>query len=250
MKTEQPKISKVSKKVTYIIIRGVSSIEKKIFFLLVLCTFLLGMSYFAFISINPNEDTSKDDKSIWYGIYNIDDYDQQKSEKIYEELSDEERSIQSHISFYVGYKKLSRQQSRALKYVVEQEQKNYCFYPFKSMVAIGKTSEDEHLTYDDIFYIADLCRRAENWSEIMDGLEKKQKYPDCSYGNNFGTFEYWLDGKPGGTTLYIYLGSYHINSNRMVLMRRLSPLGEVLIDYYDFIDAESINRIMYKQNDF
>lgn len=205
--------------------------EKKVFLLLILCTVVLGGSFIIFITANKTSLQKPMRTNLDYSV----SFSKEKSEKIYEILNDEERYLQKTTSYYVGYKLLTGRQINALKAISEKEMEGGGVYIFDRMLAIGETTLDEHLTADDIYYIANLSRTAKNWGEVMDRLEKKQKYPDFYQGGNgYPHCEYWLEGKPGGMTLYITYGYFDVNENSMTFSRRQSdPLRDELIGFSD-----------------
>ena len=158
------------------------------------------------------------------------DYDKEESAKIYEQLSEEDRNLQTHTSMHVGYRILTEEQKNALKEI--QGSGFSGFFDFKEMEAIGETDLGERLTVNDIEYIRNLAKEARDWYEVLDGLESKQKYPDYIYSTNTSVnAEYWLEGKEGEYTLYIVCTPS--GKMRMVLVPEIDGENEILIDYND-----------------
>lgn len=182
----------------------------------------------------PTSDKSQKRNSFYY----VSDYDKEQSDKIYEELSEEERKLQDLTSHAVGYKKLTDEQIQALKAAKEEGNKDGVGrFPFKEMLAIGETTQDERLTIDDINYIRKIAKESKDWYEVMDGLEAKQKYPDYSGGSGVPRDEYWLEGDRNGTVLYIYINTSTVQRRSMCLVTNKDETSEVLIDFGDLEDG-------------
>lgn len=182
-----------------------------------------------------SQNTEKGDS-----FYYVSDYDKEQSNKIYEELSDEERKLQIYTSKHVGYKNLTSDQYEALKKIKEQNLSGIS--EFQEMEAIGETNSNERLTVEDIDYIKTTAKEANNWYEVMDRLELKQKYPD--YRGTYQTYSYdayWLEGKIDGITLlishYPSKGDDVSSKTKMELVMKENEEPEVLIDFGELEDG-------------
>lgn len=185
--------------------------------------------------VQASDNSQKDNKRTSY--YYVSDYDKEQSDKIYEELSDEERELQDRTSYSVGYKKLTDEQLQALKAAKEEGKKDGAGrFLFKEMLAIGETTLDERLTVDDIDYIRKIAKEAKDWYEVKDGLEAKQKYPDYTGGSGHQREEYWLDGDENGNVLYININTSTVQRRSLCLANK-DGSSEVLIDFGDLEDG-------------
>ncbi len=169
-------------------------------------------------------------------LYYVADFDKEESEKIYNKLSEEERQLQINTSKHVGYKNLTSEQIDALKRIKEQGLSGIS--EFKEMEAIGETNSDERLSVDDIEYIKSLSKEAKSWSEVIDGLEIKQKYPDYRGALQTYTYDaYWLEGNDEGDTLlishYPTKGDDISSGLKMELIRKDKDEPEILINFND-----------------
>lgn len=125
------------------------------------------------------------------------EFDEKESKKIGNELSEEEKKAQKNTSRFIGYRKLTIEQSAALKEVqndirYKNKEWSYDWLPYKEFHAIGEIGPlEKRMTLDEA---KQIIEEASYFDDAVNKFRDKQILPDFAY--DYSTtlkYEYWLD---------------------------------------------------------
>ncbi len=155
------------------------------------------------------------------------------SEKNYSELTEEERKIQDSTAFYLGYKKLTNDQTSALLEVQKDGRDQgvgaYDWMPYGEFIALGVIEPvKERVTLEKARMIIE---KTDSFDEALDRFLEIQNIPDVVHsGNNYSrTFEYWIDDE-GSKAILLYGGYHEYGETKMI--------GEKKIEYVEMVNTE------------
>lgn len=171
-----------------------------------------------------------------------------ESEKIYNELTDEQRRLQCNTAVLVGYKKLTTEQYSALSEVKKDSRDESVFsgwMPYREMLAIGETKPIEKRM--DIDLVKQMAANSDSLDELINMIKERQEYPDYEWVSNgvktaagyeqYSIMEYWFDDD-GNSKLTI--NYYMIGYCSVTYIRDDIEMGRFNPHYYDFDESEKI----------
>ncbi len=125
------------------------------------------------------------------------EFDEKESRKRENDLSEQEKMAQKNTARYIGYKKLTKQQTAALEEVRSDiRYKNRLWssdwMPYKEFLALGEIEPiQKRLTLDDA---KKIIEETDSFDEVVEMFARRQIVPDFEYDYRGAVKqEYWLD---------------------------------------------------------